>query len=82
MGTSSVDTWAKWLNNHETYATYTALPKEVTELCNGADAITNFEKLARAKNLALLTKSPMGGKCQATFLHSTVGNPLVPKDLH
>ena len=52
------------------------------ELCNGADAIKNFEKLARAKNLDLLTKSPMDGKCQATFLHSTVGTPLVPKDLH
>ena len=82
MVTFSVDTWAKWLNNHETYATYNALPKEVTQLCDSADAVANFDKLSKAKNLVMLTKAPMGGKCQATFLHSTVGTPLVPKDLH
>ena len=82
MVTLSVDTWAKWLNTHETYATYNALPKEVTKLCDGTDAVANFDKLAKAKNLVMLTKAPMGGKCQATFLHSTVGIPLIPKDLH
>ena len=54
----------------------------MTKLYDGADAIANFEKLAKAKNLVLLTKASMGRKCQAIFLHSTVGIPLVYKDLH
>ena len=78
----SVDTLVKWLSNHDTYATYNALPKEMTKLYDGTDAVANFDKLVKAKNLVMLTKAPMGGKCQVTFLHSTVGIPLVPKDLH
>ena len=30
----------------------------------------------------LLSRSPLGKKCQATFFHSTVGVPITPDDLH
>ena len=79
---TSTDGWAKWLNTHNTYNTYNAHPSKVKDLCNDTDPSTNFEKLTNSKNIVLLSKAPMGGKCQATFCHSTVGLPILPDDLH
>ena len=41
-----------------------------------------FERLARNKILVLLTKTPIGKKCSATFYHSVVGCPITPDELH
>ena len=81
MKTSNA-TWTSWLNDHASYATYNAHPTMVKDICSSPESITNFEKLTSSKNIILLTKAPMGGKCQATFWHSTIGIPIIPDDLH
>ena len=75
--------WTKWLNDHATYDTYNAHPARVQEICtNESVAMKNFEELTKCKNINLLTKAPMGAKCQATFYHSTVCIPIIPDSLH
>ena len=59
--------WAKWLNKHKTYDTYNAHPNAVKGLCDTPGTKEKFEKLSKAKNLVLLTKALIGGKCEATF---------------
>ena len=81
MKTSNA-TWTSWLNDHTSYATYDAHPTRVKDICSSPESTTNFENLTNSKNIILLTKAPMGGKCQATFWHSTVGIPIIPDDLH
>lgn len=73
--------WAKWLNTHNTHTTYKAHPLKVKDLCNDADPSIIFEELTISKNIVLLLNAPMGGKCQATVCHSTVGLPILPDDL-
>ena len=73
--------WIKWLNKHKTYETYNAYPIAFKGIYNAPKVKNNFKDLSKAKNLVLLTKALMGGKCQATFFHSTVGIPIIPDDL-
>ena len=75
--------WKKWLNEHTSRSTYDSHPERVAGLlADPGSAETKFEKLARSKNLVLLTKAPIGKKCVATFYHSVVGCPITPEDLH
>ena len=52
-------------------------------MCGGSLSNTSqFEKLVNNKNLVMLTKAALGKKCQATFLHSVVGIPMIPDSVH
>ena len=83
MVTISNKGWIKWLNTHTTRQVYDEIPEKVMKLCNGpTSAISKFEKLVQNKNLVLLTRAPLGKKCQATFFHSTVGIHITPDALH
>ena len=57
---------------HETRGVYDEHPKRVTDLCKEGSAVEKFEKLAKSKNIALLTKT--------TFYHSVVGVPIKSED--
>ena len=75
--------WTKWLNEHTSRPTYDRYPGRVSELLSGpGDPVAKFEKLARNKNLVLLTKAPLGKKIASTFLHSVVVCPITPDELH
>ena len=75
-------TWKDWLNNHKSRARYDRNPERVRKLCDApGSAAQKFERLAQNKNIVLLSKVPIGKKCQATFLHSVVGCPIAPEEL-
>ena len=74
--------WAKWLNEHNSRATYDRYPDRVTKLLSDqGNPETKFERISRNKNLVLLTKAPVGKKCSATFFHSVIGCPITPDEL-
>ena len=72
--------WIKWLDAHDTSATYNAHPDKVEKICGATKAAEIFESLCKCKNLVLLTRAPMGKKVQSTFLHSTIGLSIFPDD--
>ena len=43
---------------------------------------SKFKKLAENKNLVLLSRAPLGKKCQTTFYHSVVGVPMMDDEVH
>ena len=74
--------WLKWINDHTSAGAYNSHPAMVAKIRAGMDAIVIYERLARSKNIVLVTKAPFGTKLQATFYHSIVGIPILPDDLH
>ena len=83
MTTTSTQGWKEWLNTHATRPVYDSNFDKVTKLCTGiTDNQAKFEKLTNNKNLVVLSRAPLGKKCQATFYHSVVGVPITPDDLH
>ena len=83
MSSMIKEAWRKWLNGHATRGVYDEHPKRVTDLCDGGtDAVSKFEIMAKNKNIALLTRAPLGMKLQTTFYHSVVGVPIKPEDQH
>ena len=82
MPAAATEGWTKWLNTHSANKVYDQNPDKVTKLCTGSTDIDKFEKLARNKNLVLLTRAQIGEKLKATFFHSVVGVPIIKDDLH
>ena len=63
MSSMIKEAWRKWLNGHATRGVYDEHPKRVTDLCDGGtDAVSKFEIMAKNKNIALLTRAPLGMK--------------------
>ena len=74
--------WIAWLNGHKSRARYDSNPEKVTKLCDGSGtAKEKFVTISQSKNIVLLTKAPIGKKCQVSFLHSVVGCPINPEEL-
>ena len=75
--------WQKWLKEHPSRDVYDKNPDKVTKLCAGVSSATaRFEKLAKNKNLVVLSRAQIGNKLNTTFQHSVVGVPITPEDLH
>jgi hypothetical protein len=74
--------WERWLIDHPTNTSYDANHETVLKLCNATDPKVNFKNLCDSKNVALLTRAPIGGKMQFSFFHSVVGLPILPDEHH
>ena len=78
----STQGWLKWLREHASAGAYDSNPKMVSEIGVGNDAVAIFKRLAKSKNLVLITKAQFDAKVQASFYHSVVVIPILPDDLH
>ena len=79
----STQGWAKWLNDHPTRDVYDKNPDKVMVLCGGPLSMpSRFKKLTENKNLVLLSRAPLGKKCQTMFNHSVVDLPMIDDEVH
>ena len=74
--------WIQWLNENPARKVYDDHPDKVKSLLGGSDNVSKFKKLTESKNIVLLSRKQIGVKLQATFFHSTVGEPIIPEDMH
>ena len=74
--------WKSWILDHPANESYNNNPEAVLKICGSSEPKVNFKNLSESKNIALLTRAPIGEKLQFSFHHTVVGLPILPDDLH